>query len=171
MCILSGATTSGGTSFSPIEDHLEVQLPSEFVSFLKIHNGQNSNSEGLLDAEQLLSTERIAQEWAVWKELLDKGTFIGIYSDPAGGVKNDWWNPKWIPITYDGSGNHYCIDLDPASTGTSGQIIRMWHDEGTRELVAPSFKVWISQYLAELKNGQYIYSEEYGGIIDKEYIR
>jgi len=151
-----------------LEKLIGTELPEDYVNFLMIHNGQNRESGGLIDAEEILSTERIAEEWQVWKDLLDGGDFKGIKSEPDKGVKNDWWNSKWIPITYDGSGNHYCIDLDPNSGGTKGQIIRMWHDSPEREVIAGSFKEWMTDYINALEKGKYVYSEDYGGIINKD---
>ena len=151
-----------------LEKTIGGKLPKEYIDFLKIHNGQNRDSEGLIDTEELLSTERVIEEWFVWKELLDKGDFNDSQSEPNKGIKSDWWSPKWIPITYDGSGNHYCIDMDPDTNGESGQIIRMWHDSAERELVASSFKEWISNYVNDLEKGKYVYSEDWGGIINKE---
>lgn len=150
-----------------LEKIIGVKLPQEFVEFLMIHNGQNRDSEGLINTEEFLSTERIIEEWNVWKELLDKGDFNDSESEPYRGIKKDWWNSKWIPITYDGHGNHYCIDLAPTSNGTSGQIIRMWHDSPERGLIAESFLDWVNKYVKDLEKGQYVYSEDWGGIIDK----
>jgi cell wall assembly regulator SMI1 len=155
-------------AISKLEKKISGTLPKEYIEFLKIHNGQNRESEGLIDTEEILSTKRVIEEWSVWKELLDKGDFKDSQSQADKGIKPDWWNSKWIPITYDGSGNHYCIDLDPDKGGTSGQIIRMWHDSAERELIANSFKEWISNYVNDLEKGKYVYSEDWGGIINKD---
>ena len=151
-----------------LEKTIGEKLPKEYVEFLKVHNGQNRDSEGLIETEELLSSERVIDEWSLWKELLDKGDFEDSRSEPSIGIKSDWWNSKWIPITYDGSGNHYCIDLDPDKGGKSGQVIRMWHDSAERELIASSFKEWISNYVSDLEKGNYVYSEDWGGIISKD---
>ena len=150
-----------------LEKILGANLPEDFVAFLKIHNGQDQDSDGLINTEELLSTDRITDEWKVWKTLLEKGD-LNLKSEPDKGIKSDWWNAKWIPITYDGSGNHYCIDLDPANGGQYGQIIRMWHDSSERELIAPSFKAWLNSYVGDLEKGNYVYSEDWGGIIHKD---
>jgi cell wall assembly regulator SMI1 len=150
-----------------LEKAIGTPLPSAFRDFYKVHNGQEPG-EGLVETEELLSTERILEEWRVWKDLLDNGNFHGTHSEPEEGVKNDWWNPLWIPITYDGSGNHYCIDLDPAPGGRKGQIIRMWHDAPERPIIADSFHAWIDDYIGQLIKGEYIYSAEWGGIIHRE---
>jgi cell wall assembly regulator SMI1 len=143
-------------------------LPADFINFYKIHNGQSRESAGLMYGEELLSVERMLEEWTIWKDLLDSNTFENNFSSPDSGVKNNWWNPLWIPITYDGSGNHYCLDLDPSEQGHYGQIIRMWHDDDVRSLVATSFDDWVYEYTNKLLSGQLVYSEDYFGIVDRE---
>ncbi|MEO1438716.1 MAG: SMI1/KNR4 family protein [Bacteroidota bacterium] len=150
-----------------LEQAIDAKLPTDFVEFLRIHNGQKYDSEGLMNTEELLSAERILDEWKVWKKLLDDGIFE-YPSSPDKGVKSDWWNPKWIPITYDGHGNHLCLDLDPANGGRYGQIIHMWHDSAERECIAFSFKEWINTYVTDLEKGNYIYSEGWAGLIHKD---
>ena len=161
-------TNASEDDITKLEKTIGEKLPKDYIEFMKIHNGQERDSEGLIDTEEFLSTDRVIEEWSVWKDLLDKGDFKDSESEPEEGIKADWWNSKWIPITYDGSGNHYCIDIDPATGGTNGQIIRMWHDSAERELVANSFKEWISNYVNDLEKGKYVYSKDWGGIIHKE---
>jgi cell wall assembly regulator SMI1 len=155
-----------------LENIINAKLPIDFISFYKIHNGQETESAGLIECEELLSFDRIIDEWKVWKDLLDSKDFEdnnGPYtSTPENGIKNNWWNPLWIPITYDGSGNHFCLDLDPEKDGNYGQIIRMWHDDPQRSLEAISFKEWITNYKNKLVEGQLVYSDDYFGIINKE---
>lgn len=156
-----------------LENIIKAKLPDDFVEFYKVHDGQDLGNGGLIECEELLSFERIEDEWKVWKDLLDSQTFQGnddepYTSTPDKGVKNNWWNALWIPITNDGCGNHYCLDLDPTAEGKYGQIIRMWHDDDERKLVANSFKEWITNYKEKLVSGQMVYSEDYFGIIDKD---
>jgi cell wall assembly regulator SMI1 len=149
-----------------------AELPADFLAFYKVHNGQQPDSAGLIECEELLSLERIEDEWMVWKDLLDGGHFEGepgpVTSEPEAGIRNDWWNARWIPVTYDGSGNHYCLDLDPAEGGSYGQVIRMWHDSPERSLAAASFREWITAYKDQLEAGALVYSEDYFGILAKE---
>src|SRR5262249_17787219 len=126
------------------------------------------DSPGLIDATELLSLERILSEWKVWKEVLDCGDFDGVTSEPQDGIKDDWWNQRWVPLTYDGSGNHLCLDCDPGEGGANGQIITMWHDSAERELISASFEGWMNSFAADLENDRYEYSEEYGGLIQKD---
>jgi len=153
--------------FESLEEVINKKLPEDFKAFYGVHNGQDTASEGLIDTEEFLSTERIMDEWQVWKDLYDKGVFDESVSEADDGIKERWWHPSWIPITYDGSGNHYCLDLSPDEGGKKGQIIRIWHDSPERELVASSFSEWLNEFTEDLGNEEYIYSEEWGGVINK----
>ena len=156
-------------AISALEEKLGVKFPDSFVEFYKIHDGQNAGSIGLIGGETLLPLDHIADNWSIWKELLDEGAFDDNQSTPEKGIKNNWWNPKWIPVTCDGSGNHHCIDFDPDEGGSPGQIIQTWHDDDFRLLIADSFSDWMNRYVSRLENGDYFYAEEYfGGIILKE---
>ncbi len=147
-----------------LEQVLGVQLPPDYVACLKVHNGQKLDAGGLFDAGEFLSTDEVRRQWSIWKELL--GEFVDITSDPAPGVKDDWFNAQWIPFTHDGGGDHLCLDLDPAEGGTRGQIITMWHDEGSRDLLADSFGDWFAGYVGAVCAGKYAFSDDYGGLVE-----
>lgn len=151
-----------------LETTLGVSLPRDFVEFLRIHNGQKGSAGGLFDNSEFLSTTAIIEQWKVWKDLLDSGDFDGYKSEPEAGVRDDWWNSKWIPFTHNGSGDHYCLDLAPSTGGQEGQVITMWHDMGTRALEARSFKHWFAKYVDAVKAGKYVYSEDFGGLVDSD---
>lgn len=162
----------GKTELAQLEYVLKSELPDDFVDFYSIHDGQEPDADWLLDGEEFMSARRILEEYKIWKNLLTNGDFkedgVVYKSTPDKGIKDDWWNPKWIPFTYNGSGDHLCIDLDPAEGGTYGQIIRMWHDDPERSLEANSLKEWIERFVSGLESGQYVYSDEYGGVINKD---
>jgi cell wall assembly regulator SMI1 len=158
------------TQIKAAEDFLSIQFPAEVKASYRIHNGQSDYSYGFLEGKEFLSLEHMQEEWAVWKELLDGGEFEGVESSPDAGIRSDWWSPQWIPLTYDGTGNHDCLDLNPGEGGKRGQIITMWHDERERQIVAPSFREWLEQYAEGLKLGQFVFSEEHGGIVNVDYM-
>jgi cell wall assembly regulator SMI1 len=151
------------------EHLLGARFPDDVrASFLR-HNGQAHDSPWMMNGWELLSLERIRDEWKVWKDLLDGGDFSGIQSDADGStVRNDWWNPAWIPFTYSGSGDHYCLDLSPGPHGNVGQIIEMWHDEGARPVVAESFYTWMTSFADALGNDELVLSDEYGSLVRRE---
>ncbi|MFY0253390.1 SMI1/KNR4 family protein [Chitinophaga sp. 30R24] len=154
-----------------LEKLIGTDLPTSFKAFYAIHNGQQKSKTGLVDADQLLAIDDIILQWYHWKDLLDAGTFTWqdspILSAPDTGIKNDWWNPLWIPITSDGFGNHLCIDLDPALEGNHGQIITLWHDDSHRAIVASSLEAWLEDYLNALEKGDYIFVKKWG-IVHKD---
>lgn len=151
-----------------LEETPGFALPQDLIDLLKVHNGQGGNAGWLLEGQEFLSSERIADEWMIWKGLHDSGEFSGDSSEPQPGIKNDWWNPRWLPFTYNGCGDHYCVDTDPDNGGVSGQVITMWHDAGERELLSVSLKDWFTNYVAALKNGDFVYSDDYGSIVSKD---
>ncbi|BDI33991.1 glucan synthase [Capsulimonas corticalis] len=166
--LASGATDA---EIDAAEKVLGVEFPDDIRESYKRHNGQIRDKNyiaiggPLYDYHDLLPLNGIAMDWRVWNNLLVAGTFDDIDSDPSPGIKTDWWNAKWIPLTSNGSGDHYCMDLDPAPGGIVGQIITMWHDAPEREVVARSFGEWIAQLAQDLEDGRQVYSEEYGGIV------
>ncbi|MEO0414502.1 MAG: SMI1/KNR4 family protein, partial [Verrucomicrobiota bacterium] len=82
-------------------------------------------------------------------------------------VRNDWWNKKWIPFTYNGCGDHHCLDLDPSDEGARGQVIRMWHDMAERPVEGGSLGEWFADYTSRVVSGDYCYCEAYEGILPK----
>ena len=133
------------------ETLMSVRLPEDFKASCRIHNGQRGKDEVLMNIRELLSLERIEEEW---KESFDPGD--GDWSDEP------WWNKKWIPFTYNGAGDYDCLDLVPSHSGHVGQVIDFWHDDARREVKAHSFGDWFLAFVEGCENGSYIYSDEYG---------
>ena len=150
---------------SELATMIGAELPIDFQHFYRIHNGQRDEASGLFNGEELLSVPRMLAEWTIWNDLLNGGDFEGATSIPDAGIRADWWNPLWLPLTYDGAGNHCCLDLSPAPGGTHGQVIRMWHDGAERPLLATSFTEWLTRYVTALEAGEYAFSEDYDGIV------
>lgn len=150
-----------------LKNALGVDLPDDFISVLKIHNGQKGDSAWLFDSQEFLSTHRIIEEFNTWKNLLESELQEKI-STPDDGVKSDWWNVNWIPFTSDGCGDHYCIDLSPTASGTKGQIITLWYELAEREIVSKSFSSWFDEYIEQLYSGDLVYSKEYNSIVHKD---
>ena len=171
----TGAVFNAGASdaeFAQLEQLIQAKLPEDFKALYRVFNGQAYEEGYVFDGEEWLSLERMAEEWEVWKGLLDDGEFdddeeeASEDADPE--VNAVWWSPLWIPFTYDGSGNHLCLDLDPTAEGTYGQVIRVWHDDPQRSLEGKTFADWVETYIRGMEEGLYVYSEDYGGIFKKD---
>ncbi|MDQ2686951.1 MAG: SMI1/KNR4 family protein, partial [Armatimonadota bacterium] len=104
QAIISLRAGASDTEIADAERRLGITLPDDVRSSYRIHDGQERDGYGPLPVEEFLSLERILDEWQVWKDLLDGGDFEGIESEPSGPIRSDWWNPRWIPLTYDGCG-------------------------------------------------------------------
>ncbi|RDU95656.1 SMI1/KNR4 family protein [Trinickia dinghuensis] len=133
-----------------LEGALGVKLPEDFITSLKTHGGQVDQDGVCFEGESLLDVKGILNEWTCWREIVVDGLFDGMTSDPDDGVKDDWFNLKWIPITKNGMGDCLCIDLDPAPGGTVGQVVRMLHDDDRRERVAASFEEWLCRMVMDI---------------------
>jgi cell wall assembly regulator SMI1 len=142
---------ASAAAIAALEAKLGFALPDDVRAFYLAHDGGPDDHESFIAApgedygRELLSIERIAGEWAIWKDLLDKGTFeANDHGKPDPGVQQKWWIPQWVPVTYDGSGNHHIIDVAPAAGGTVGQILSFWHDDAPRTVVASGLLAWLA---------------------------
>lgn len=134
-----------------LEEKIGVQLPTDFVECLKIHNGQKGSADGLFSGMEFLSSQRILDEWKIWKNLMDRGHFEHFEAKSEIEIQNTWWNPRWIPFTSNGAGDHLCLDLAPTDRGQLGQIITVWHDDGYRKKNANSFAHWFMEFFCRIK--------------------
>lgn len=147
-----------------LESLIGVKLPADFIEFYKVHNGQTpikfDPDIAFFDHTKLMSVAEIIEVWTMWKEMTEAGEFTDDdkpwITTPDTGIKKDWWNPLWLPFFDDANSNHYCIDLDPAPDGNYGQVIRTWHDDKERRLIARSFKDWFVQYKTDLLSGKLV---------------
>jgi len=147
------------------EAALGVKFPPDLCASYRIHDGQKADTDGLfpeefadLDCEfVLLSLDQVAREWQEWKGLHDGGEFKNRQAMPDEGVRDDWWNPKWVPFGSDGGGDSLCVDLDPARGGTAGQVILHQHADNGRSKKATSFQALLqllAEHLEELASGE-----------------
>ena len=160
--------------FAKLEQTLGYALPEEFKELYRVANGE-PDIDGVFASDEWLSIDRIISEYAVWKDLYDDGSFqeddgtdYGCEPEDAGIKADFWWNPKWIPLSADGGGNGKMIDLDPAPSGTAGQIIQMWHDDAAREKEANSLREFLQNYVQDLEAVRYVLDADYGVILQSE---
>ncbi|NRO98830.1 molybdenum cofactor biosynthesis protein MoaA [Paraburkholderia sp. NMBU_R16] len=140
---------AGDEDIRSLEAALDIALPEDFIESLKIHNGQPRIAGDFFDGDSLLCGRDILKAWKVWHKLVVSGDFEDCSAEPDDGIKDDWYNLKWIPFTSNGAGDHLCLDFDPAEGGTVGQVIRVWHDDDQRTLVARSFREWLHRFVVE----------------------
>lgn len=130
-----------------LEKKLGVKLPVDFVECLKVHDGQRGRGDWLFDGNEFLSTRNILMSWSAWTDLLEDGDFDGKVSRPAAGIQPGWWVKGWIPFATNGGGDYLCLDLSPSSSGSAGQVIKVFHDFPDRVLEGEGFSAWFDRFV------------------------
>jgi cell wall assembly regulator SMI1 len=161
------------TEIDTTERLLAVTLPEEVRCFYQLHDG--TDDVGLFPsfdrwdamAFSPLPLTEVRSEWKSWKTLDESGEFADQTSEPAAGIRADWWNRGWLPIASNGGGDSQCIDLAPAAGGRAGQVISMWHEHGKRECLASSFTDYLQRIAEGLGSGKYRYEKGYGIVADR----
>ncbi|AOB25797.1 MULTISPECIES: SMI1/KNR4 family protein [Bordetella] len=125
-----------------LQQQLGVDLPEDFLDFLRGHDGQKGHADSLFGDYEFLSSDRILDAWAFWKKQSESSSLRDGDAEPAAGVHANWWNTKWIPFAANGSGDYLCLDLAPAEGGSVGQVISVWHDDGARKIKGRNFSAW-----------------------------
>jgi cell wall assembly regulator SMI1 len=136
------------------EDVIGIKLPDDVKNSYRIHNGQLGIASPLMGEWQLLSMKNIRSEWQMMHNLFDAGKLTGQVK-VKGAVRSEWWNPKWLPLAYNGAGDFYCLDFCPTLEGEVGQVISYWHVSDVREVIANSFLNWLQEFANDLERGKY----------------
>lgn len=137
------------------EQKLGVALPEEVKESYRLHDGQAPLASPLMGEWQLLSLKNVLRQWDIQQKLLDDGSFDEARGKPVGPVRPDWYNARWVPIAYNGGGDLYCLDFDPASGGRQGQVVTFWHADDKRERIAESFGALLEAFADDLEQGRY----------------
>lgn len=163
-----------------VESVSGVKLPVEFKKLLQNHNGEQGSFLSLLgDGNELLSCAGILERYAYerdhceishndqlqiqeWKELA-----IEEVISVKGPVFPHESHSKWVPITSMNGDTLRYIDYDPAPSGVIGQVIEVDQQQRIWEVIAPSFRVLLEQYLNDLENDHY-YVNDHGHITKKD---
>jgi cell wall assembly regulator SMI1 len=148
------------------EEELNLTLPDDFKASLKVHDGQSESAEtGLWFGFVPLPLDKILLEWRQWQEIADE---IGDEmqnserntSAPAGCIKCQYVNAKWIPLCHDYGGNFIGIDLDPGPKGVVGQIINFGADEDDKFIIAQSYGAFLQNIADQLDADNFRLDEE-----------
>lgn len=143
---------------------MNITLPEDFKTSCRLHNG--GYVIDLVTEMTMLSLEEIVEDWQMFKELEDLGTWsdadVPYYFQEdglgwqTGPIQPVWWHQHWIPIGRDRAGNHCCLDLIPAPGGSVGQVIDRDHEAGPSRVLASCFFDILSMFAQDLENGKYV---------------
>lgn len=147
-------------AISAAEGCLGISFPQDLRDSYAVHDGSGEadilpHSTMTLIAVPLLSLDEVVRTWQMWLDFLRPPGFDDSRASPQGPIQAKWWNPRWVPVTWDGGGDHLCIDLDPAPGGVSGQVIYFSHEVGPVEVVAASWRAYLEGYAADLTSGRF----------------
>jgi cell wall assembly regulator SMI1 len=139
------------------EEQLQCTLPEDVRASLGIHDGQQGSAAYLFGQWEYFGIEAVLSEHKMLQQVFAAGAQTSEVSDPR--VRKAWWLPAWIPILGNGSGDYYCIDLNPEPSGSVGQLIEYLHTHEYRRVLATSFTEWLAQFAKDFDDGRFARSE------------
>ena len=148
------------------EKAVGAALPPSYRQLYKWHDGENDDRSGHFYGLPLLPLKEAENQWRMAAKLLAyfKGNRYPLPGGawPEGAVDPAYINPRWIPLTHDGSGNHIGIDLDPWPAGRVGQVILYGRDEDVKVVLAESLGKFLGWVADLLEGGKYRLTTEDG---------
>ena len=160
-------------SWISFERLIGIKLPESYRQLYRWHNGENDDRWGHIYGLPLLPLKDAAFQWTAWNRVLAdfKGNRYEIRGGgwPQGAVDPAYINPRWIPLTHDGSGNHLGLDFDPWPTGRVGQVILYGRDEDVKAVLAPSLGTFLAWIASLLEGGNFRLGPEPGHKMLREF--
>jgi cell wall assembly regulator SMI1 len=158
-----GATNEEIATF---EEHVGQSLPPDVRESYLIHNGQVGNTAGVVFGLPIISLDDALRLWRHWEEgIRQEGTSLdkGCTSFPEGAIQLKYMNLGWIPLSEDGSGSHFGIDLDPGPHGTMGQVIDFGREEEDKCVLARRWGHFLADVADELERGNFLIEKHASG--------
>lgn len=154
------ATGASDQALDRLEAELGMALPEEFCASYRRHDG--GFTMHLVTSMEVLSLPGIAEAWQILKELLHDEEWAQqppyYFSEDVvrsgwhtGPIQPVWWSRSWIPFAADRAGNHACLDLTPAGSGVSGQVIDWDHECGPSRVLFPEFAHLLAAFADQLE--------------------
>lgn len=78
-----------------------------------------------------------------------------------GNVKPLFRHPKRIPFADDNADILTYLDYNPPKEGNPGQVIKIWAEACSWQVLAPTFLDFFSKYIDELEQSKYKISAQY----------
>lgn len=141
------------------ENMIGLRLPRSYRQLYRWHDGENDDRWGHFYGLPLLPLHQAEFQWKAWNDVLADfgGNRYEIRGGawPDGAVDPSYINPRWIPLTHDGSGNHIGMDFDPWPRGRVGQIILFGRDEEVKVVLAESLGKFLEWVASLLESGNF----------------
>ena len=154
-----------------IEMQFGFSLPAPVRESYLAVDGQEPESsagcpEGLFFGLQLLPLEDVLDEWRFWRDV-DEDPNTGansrlrelMQSIPPGYVRREYSLRGWIPLASDKAGNYLGVDMNPAESGSPGQVIVFGRDFDTKVVLwkgdgQGGWGKWLAAFVDDLENGE-----------------
>lgn len=141
------------------EQLVGLEMPRAYRQLYRWHDGEEDDRWGHIYGLPLLPLTEATAQWKAWAKVLAElggNPYVvpgGAW--PPGAVDPAYINPRWIPLTHDGSGNHIGLDFDPWPGGRIGQIILFGRDEDVKVVLAESLGKFLEWIAGLLESGNF----------------
>jgi cell wall assembly regulator SMI1 len=155
------------------EDLVGIRMPGSYRQLYRWHDGENDDRWGHLYGLPLLPLKHAGADWKVWKRTLagfgGNPYLIAGGAWPEGAVDPAYTNPRWIPLTNDGSSGHIGLDFDPWPGGRVGQVILFGRDEDVKVVLAESLGQFLSWTADLLEGGNFRLNTKEGEVVLRQF--
>jgi cell wall assembly regulator SMI1 len=140
------------------EAAIGVKLPKDVRESYRVYNGQCAGP-GIVYGLAVQPLSDCLQQWQSWVKGYGMSQRDGSATDfdsacssfPVGFVRPVYFDPGWIPLTYDSGGNHVGVDLNPGPQGRRGQVIVFGRDDMFHPVLALSWGQFLTDLADELE--------------------
>jgi len=141
------------------EEIVGLRMPRSYRQLYSWHDGENDDRWGHVYGLPILTLKRAAADWQQWQK-----TLVAFGGDrypvrggawPEGAVDPAYTNPRWIPLTNDGSSDNIGLDFDPWPNGRVGQVILYGRNEDVKVVLAESLGLFLDWIARLLESGNF----------------
>jgi cell wall assembly regulator SMI1 len=144
------------------EAKIGAKLPRDVRESYRTYDGQCAGT-GIVYGLAVHSLRDSLVHWQFWADGYERnladGSAAGLDSActsfPDGFVRPVYFDPGWIPLTYDSGGNHIAVDLNPGPKGRRGQVIVFGRDDEFHPVLALSWGQFLTDLADELDAGNF----------------
>lgn len=137
------------------EEKISLQLPDSYREFLGVHNG--TGETWILPYKsgdfKLLSVADTAE---LWRSNVDTEAQYECNADVnlddidpecEHPIQPAFWLSGWIPISENGCGDYFFLDMAPSKFGNKGQVVDWWHEAPLEaEVISDSFAAFFHKF-------------------------
>lgn len=153
---------SSSEELDKLENAIGTSLPKDVRDFYLLRNGQHGGP-GVIFGLPIESLAQVVNHWQNWTKGYGENVMDGsapsldevCRSFPCDFVRHVYFDPGWIPLTYDSGGNHIGVDLNPGPNGKRGQVIIFGRDDELHCVLALSWGQFLTDLADELDQGNF----------------